>query len=187
MSNVYEICPHFENERFLLRFVDPADRDDLLRVYSDGFALPFFNSDNCHGDDFHYTTPERMTRAINMWLDSYARRDFVRWTIVDKATCEAVGTIELFNRSSDDTFNNCGILRLDLRSDYENVHAIVDILSLIVPPAYDLFGCDRIATKAIAQAVERICALEAAGFTASCERLIGHDGTRYGAYFVRSR
>lgn len=187
MSDVYTVCPRFENERFLLRFPEQSDCADLLRVYADEKAVPFFNSDNCHGDDFHYTTPARMAQAIGFWLDSYARRDFVRWTIVVKQTGEAVGTIELFRRQSADAFHNCGILRLDLRSDYERMETIEDILSLIVPPAYALFSCDKIATKAVAPAAARICALENVGFIPTFEKLIGHDGTQYGAYFVRTR
>ena len=35
-----------------------------------------------------------------------------------KNTNCAMGTIELFNRKAKDYFNNCGLLRLDLRSDY---------------------------------------------------------------------
>lgn len=58
MSNVYEKCPKFENEQFLLRFVEETDALDLLEVYSDKNALPFFNSDNCHGDNFYYPTEE---------------------------------------------------------------------------------------------------------------------------------
>ena len=32
------------------------DKADLLKVYSDEKSVPFFNSDNCGGDDFYYTT-----------------------------------------------------------------------------------------------------------------------------------
>jgi len=186
MSDVYTACPRFENERFLLRLIEPSDCADLLRVYADEKAVPLFNSDNCHGDDFHYTSPERMAQAIGFWLDSYTRRDFVRWTVVDKQTVKAVGTIELFRRCSEDFFADCGILRLDLRSDYERMEIIEDILSLIVPPAYALFSCGKIATKAISKAAARICALENVGFVPTCEKLIGHNGTLYGAYFIRS-
>ena len=42
MKNVYEECPTFENEKYLLRFVEKSDADDLLQVYSDKNALPFF-------------------------------------------------------------------------------------------------------------------------------------------------
>ena len=58
MNNVYEECPILENDRFLLRFVTKEDATDLLKVYSDKNALPFFNSDNCHGDNFYYSTKE---------------------------------------------------------------------------------------------------------------------------------
>ena len=64
MSNVYEKCPSLENERFLLRFVEEKDANDLLEVYSDKNALAFFNSDNCGGENFYYTTEEQMVDAI---------------------------------------------------------------------------------------------------------------------------
>lgn len=51
MSDVYENCPAFENDKFLLRFSQLDDAEDLVSVYSDKNALPFFNSDNCHGVD----------------------------------------------------------------------------------------------------------------------------------------
>ena len=35
MSNIYENVPKFKSEKFLLQFVDKADVDDLLEVYSD--------------------------------------------------------------------------------------------------------------------------------------------------------
>ena len=47
-----------------------------------------------------------------------------------------------------------------------------------------MFHCDKIATKAIESATERIQALKSLGFVASSEKLIGHDGTEYGAYYV---
>ena len=84
MMNVYEKCPSFENDMFLLRFVSPDDAIDLVHVYSDKNALPFFNSDNCHGDNFYYFDEKRMRQAIGFWISSYNEKWFVRWTIVDK-------------------------------------------------------------------------------------------------------
>lgn len=149
MIDVYENCPTFENEKYFLRMVTDEDVDDLLKVYSDIQAVPLFNSDNCHGDDFHYETIERMKQAIDFWSFSYKNHYFVRWAIVEKSVQKAVGTIELFNRTSEDYFNNCGILRLDLSSNYENATDIKSILSLITEPAYDLFGCNLLAMKAV--------------------------------------
>lgn len=116
-------------------------------MYSDERAVPFFNSDNCNGDDFHYTSLERMQRAIEFWLRSYKDKGFVRFSIIDKRICHIIGTIELFNRRSKDYFNNCGLLRLDIRNDYEHTEHIFEILSLILPPAFQLFDCEMIATK----------------------------------------
>ncbi len=184
MVDVYADCPQFENEKYLLRMVKKEDADDLLKVYSDKKAVPFFNSDNCGGEDFYYITEEEMGKAIDYWLWEYSRKGFVRWSIISKKTNEAIGTIELFHRNSADFFTNCGLLRLDLRSDYEKSEEIVNILKLIIEPTYKLFDCDKIATKAIAIANERITALNELSFHQSNEKLIGHDGTEYESYFV---
>lgn len=184
MENVYECCPQYEDESYVLRLVRPEDKKDLLKVYSDKKAVLFFNSDNCGGDDFYYTTENRMEQAIDFWLFEYGRQGFVRWSIVSKKTAEVIGTIELFHRDSKDSFTNCGLLRLDLRSDYETSDEIAKILNLIIPPAYILFQCDKIAIKAIPSATERVAALKSLGFELSDQSLIGHDGSEYNAYFV---
>ncbi len=187
MQDVYQTCPQFENEQYRIRFISETDCLDLLKVYSDKKSVPFFNSDNCGGDDFYYTTESRMRQAIDYWLWEYRRKGFVRWSIIDKRTSEAVGTIELFNRNADDYFTECGLLRLDLRSDYETTKDIENILSLIVIPTFEMFQCDKIATKAVPEACERIHALTKLNFMPSDEKVIGHDGTEYSSYFVLTK
>ena len=93
--NIYETCPVLESERFLLRLVKNEDCDDLLRVYSDKNALPFFNSDNCNGDNFYYETKEKMAEALGFWNLSYENGWFARLSIVDKEISSVIGTIEL--------------------------------------------------------------------------------------------
>lgn len=182
--DVYKNCPSFENEHFILRYVSENDCSDLLKVYSDVKSIPFFNSDNCYGDNFHYTTEERMLEAIKYWFLEYERKGFVRWSIVTESSNQAIGTIELFHRKSNDYFTKCGLLRLDLRSDYEVEDKITSILSPILAPAFRLFHCNKIATKAIPEAKERIAALKKLGFNLSKEKLIGHDETEYDNYYV---
>lgn len=184
MTNVYVECPVYENNKYKLRLVAIEDSTDLLKVYSDKASVPFFNSDNCNGDDFYYQTQSRMKEAIEFWLFEYQRHGFVRWSIEDKFANEVIGTIELFHRDGNDFFTNCGLLRLDLRSDYENKQEIKSIISLILEPAYELFDCDKVATKAVPDATERRKALEELGFIMSNEKLVGHEGIQYGSYFV---
>lgn len=185
MENVYNKCPVFENNRYLLRFVDEKDADDLAEVYSDKNALPFFNSDNCNGDIFYYPTREKMIGAIRFWLRSYETKWFVRFTVIDKSISKAIGTIELFRRESDDRFNGDGVLRLDVGSDHEKEEVLFDIISLIIPSAFDLFNCDEIITKAPAYAIERIEAIKKIGFIRSDDLLIGtHDGYAYNGYWT---
>ena len=183
--NPYEKCPVYENERYLLRLIEASDAADLLLVYSDEKAVPFFNSDNCNGDDFHYTTLERMQSAVDFWQQAHTEGWFVRWVIIDKNIGHAVGTIELFNRQANDYFNNCGLLRLDLRSDYERAESIFEILSLIVPPTFELFSCQMIATKVPSFASERKNAVERLEFALSEKALVGgDDGKHYKDYYV---
>ena len=184
-ENIYEICPRFENEEYVLRYVEKEDSSDLLKVYSDLKSVELFNSDNCGGDNFYYQTEQRMKEVIGYWHWEYGRKGFVRWAVVDKSSNDAIGTIELFNRKADDYFTDCGLLRLDLRSDYEKTESIINILSLIIDEIAEMFGCDKIATKAIKKADERIKALRKLGFSLSDEKLIGHNGEKFSDYYVR--
>lgn len=184
MIDVYKDCPTFEDNDYLIRLIRHEDSKDLLKVYSDEQSVPFFNSDNCGGDDFYYTSEERMKKAITYWFSEYDHEGFVRWSIISKKTSEVIGTIELFHRDAADYFTNCGLLRLDLRSDYEKTKEIESILQFILKPAFLLFHCDKLATKAIPQAVQRIQALKHLGFQQSDEPLIGHDKTIYDSYYV---
>jgi [ribosomal protein S5]-alanine N-acetyltransferase len=187
MKDVYTECPVFENDRFLLRFVQESDTEDLLAIYSDPQAVPLFNSDNCNGDDFYYRTIEQMKAAVAFWIESYRSRRFVRWTIIGKITSHAVGTIELFHRTSGDFFTDCGLLRLDLGSQYETSETITEIIQLILAPAYELFSCGMIATKAVPDAGNRRESLRKAGFHETEHLLRGHDGTAYDSYYYRTK
>ncbi len=182
--NIYSDCPVLQNEKFVLRLVNDGDLNDLLKVYSDEKSVPLFNSDNCHGDNFYYTTVERMRQALDFWKQAYENGWFVRFAVIDKTLNQVIGTIEEFHRDDKDYFTDCVLLRLDLRSDCEKVEKIKEILSLIVSPSFDLFGCGKVATKAIPAATERIKALTALGFVKSQEALIGHDGAKYFDYYV---
>ena len=85
---------------------------------------------------------------------------------------------------SDENFNNCGLLRLDLRSDYETEKHIVSILDIIVPKEKELFECNWIATKVIPTAESRVLALKKYGVGLSEEVIIEFDGTKYGFYYT---
>ena len=174
--DIYENCPVLENENYKIRLIEENDAEDLLGVYGDKSALPFFNSDNCHGSNFYCAVKKDVENTIKYWLIEYhENRGFVRFSIDDKKTGKTVGTIEMFRREAEDYFTDCGILRLDLRSDYERAEPVYDILSLVIKPFYIWFGCSKIATKAPVYAIERIEALKKAGFIRSEEPLIGHQ------------
>ena len=181
---IYETCPELESEKFLVRLFEKEDSDDLLKVYSDKNALPFFNSDNCDGDNFYYATKERMKETLEFWKLSYENGWFARLSIVDKEVSRVIGTIELCLRVSEDEFNNMGILRVDVRSDYEKEDVLFDIISLITPHISEMLGCKGVLIKAPIYAVERIKAVQKAGFDKSEHFLIGKNGYAYDGYWT---
>ena len=185
--DLYKDCPTLESQRFLLRFVEEIDCPDLFEVYSDKNALPFFNSDNCDGDNFYYDTPERMRSAIEFWRQSYENRWFVRWSIIDRTAQKAVGTVEVCQRASDDAFNGAGILRIDVGSSYEEKENLAGIGALILPTVFEGLGCGIVITKAPIYAVERIRAVQQLGFVKSEHLLAGKTGYLYDGYWTLKR
>ncbi|MCX4322450.1 MAG: GNAT family protein [Lachnospiraceae bacterium] len=182
--SIYEFCPTLESDKFILRLFQEEDCDELLKVYSDKNALPFFNSDNCDGDNFYYATKERMAEALAFWKMSYENGWFARLSIIDKTSSEVIGTVELCLRISEDVYHNMGILRIDVRSDYEKDDALYDITALIAPRLPELLNCNGVITKVPIYAVERAKAMQKAGFTKSEQYLIGKTGYAYDGYWT---
>jgi len=179
-KDVYTYCPVFTGDVITLKQTTMEDAEELLKCYSDKAAVKFFNSDNCNGDDFYYTTIERMTQAINFWDFSYKNKYFVRWTIVLNDTNKKIGTIEMFHREADDEFNHYGMFRLDLQSKFEKENYIDDILEIVNENFFELFNVEYILTKAIPDAEDRIKALKKKAFSPLNKKLRVYDD-----YFVK--
>ena len=77
-----------------------------------------------------------------------------------------------------------GILRIDVRSDYEKEEKLYEIVTLIKPHISKMLGCNGIITKAPIYAVERIKAIQKAGFIKSEHLLIGKTGYVYNGYWT---
>ena len=179
--DVYENCPVFLTDYFTLRLVQREDAPGLLKVYSDKQAQHYFNSDNCTSD-FRYATLREMQQCVDMWLWSYQQRHFVRWTVLHEN--KPIGTVEMFRRDEGEHGEGCGVLRIDLMSRFEfsNIHDA--ILSVILPAFHELFGCQRILTKALPYMEQRRVALILHGFVPCKKPLIGHNGIEYGHYWA---
>lgn len=180
--DVYRSCPVYQGKKIILRKTVMNDADSLLKCYSDEKAVPLFNSDNCHGDNFYYRTIERMKQAIEFWEFSYQNRHFVRWTIVEKNERTIIGTVEMFHRIAEDEFNHYGVLRIDLQSKYEKKEYFSDILEIVDKHFYSAFNVENILTKANQSAVQRIESLHCKGYRPLNKRLMIYDD-----YFVKER
>lgn len=181
MKNVYEVCQTYQNTCVTLRQTTLDDAEKLLKCYSDKKAVPFFNSDNCHGDDFYYTSIERIIQAIEFWNYSYSNRYFVRWSVILNSTNQIIGTVEMFHRIAEDDFNHYGVLRIDLQSEYEKQKVINGILEITNKEFYNLFDVKAILTKAIPEAQERVISLKKNGYIPLSRKLMIYDD-----YFVRT-
>ncbi len=180
-NNIYKECPIYTTEILTLRLTSLEDVAELLNCYSDKKAVPLFNSDNCHGDDFHYTTIERMKEAVDFWQYSYEHRYFARLTVILNTTKEKIGTIEMFNREAADEFNHFGVLRIDLQSKYEKQQYIDEILQIVNENFYKAFEVDSILTKAIPHSADRIASLKNKGYFPLNKKFVIYDD-----YFVRT-
>lgn len=180
-NDIYKEYPIYTTDVITLRLTSLEDVTDLLECYSDEKAVQLFNSDNCHGDDFHYTTIERMKEAVDFWEYSYEHRYFVRLTVILNTTKEKIGTIEMFNREEEDEFNHFGVLRIDLQSKYEKQLYIDEILQIVNQDFYKAFDVESILTKAIQSATERIASLQSKGYVPINKKFMVYDD-----YFVRT-
>lgn len=182
IKDIYEECPIYKKELITLRQTTSKDAEELLKCYSDEKTVPFLNSDNCHGDDFHYKSIERMKQAIDFWDYSYKSKYFVRWTVILNDTSEKIGTIEMFHRIADDEFNHYGVLRIDLQNKYEKKKYINDILEIANQNFFKAFNVKFILTKAIPDAAERIASLKREGYVPLNKKFMIYDD-----YFVYNR
>lgn len=180
-SNIYKDCPIYKTEVLSLKLTSLEDAVELLKCYSDKKAVPFFNADNCHGDDFYYTTIERMKEAVDFWQYSYEHRQFIRLTVILNATKEIIGTIEMFKSDAENEFNPFGILRIDLKSKYERQQYIDEILQIVNQYFYKDFEVNSILTKATPNSMERIVSLKTKGYVPTNKKFMVYDD-----YFVRT-
>lgn len=160
----YENRLTYETDNFYVRVVEESDAEDLLNCYSDPKSAPLFNSDNCTCD-FVYNDVEELRELIKFWLKEYSSGYYVRFSIIDKNISSSIGTFEMF--AKDVIFQGIGrvgVLRLDLMSDYEITHHLEEILSVAQDNFYIDFGVDRIITKVISLAEERITVLKSYGY-----------------------
>lgn len=182
--NVYEKCPIMENNEYIMRLVEEEDATELLRCYSCPTLSVKANSFNCNMGYDAYTV-DKMREYIKGWRNSYfVEKSMVRWSVVDKRNCKAIGSVELFSRRRTDFFDRCGILRYDLEDNYETANLIEATLRLFIWNAFDWFDCQAIVTKVDLRALERIQALKKIGFYPSKERLYCGNDVYYDGFWI---
>ncbi len=143
----------YETASFILRQVEIGDAPALLQCYSDPAAVALMNDDNCRRG-FLCGTLEDMEAYISIWRgESYARP-----VVLDKKAGEAVGTVEIFGGET-------GVLRVDLRVDYEREDVLEELYRLALGAFVQDFPMGALVTKAVPAAAARRRVLEGLGFS----------------------
>ncbi len=154
--DIYTNCPTTHTEHFTLRLLRAEDAADLFLCYHDREAVARMNDDNCDAG-FYADTPDAMAGTVNYWLKHYGWRDFVRFSIVERATGAVIGTVEGFGGVT-------GVLRLDIASAYEEADLLAELLTFAQQNFRAWFGNERLVIKAIPAADARRAALTQCGW-----------------------
>ena len=145
----------YETDNFILRQVRNEDAPDLLRCYSDPEAVALMNDDNCVGG-FLFETLEQMENAIRFWNNDPF--EYARPAVIDRRTGRAVGTLEVFGGET-------GVLRVDLRADYERPEVLRELFALAAERFPKDFPMGAMVTKAVPGAAVRREVLAELGFS----------------------
>ena len=182
--DIYTQCPRYENELLFLRQTRVEDALQLAKIYADKESRKLFNMDNFAQPCF-FETEEEMRREICFYNASYQARDFVRWSVFLKENKELIASVECFARESDGVFPRAGILRMDIKSEWEMESILVSIMELMILHAYEDFHVDLIATKVVPDAQLRQSVLQKMGFLFSEQQPMDHQGNRLKDYMIR--
>lgn len=151
--NPYIECPVITTKSFTIRLLSEEDGKSIFKCYNDKTAVELMNDDNCDFG-FYVDSQEKMSETVGYWLDFYKKQYFIRFSIVDNVTGEAIGTIEGF-------CGETGVLRVDIASLYEKVPYLTEIFTFAKEYFHKFFGNEYVVTKAISKALERRQALQA--------------------------
>ena len=178
MSSIFEVCPNFESARFQLRLVSLEDSWDLLECYSDKKSIELFNSDNCTSD-FEFNNIKEMHDSISLWLREYNEKKYIRFSIFDFLSHKVIGTTEIFRKDFEN--KKIGVLRLDLKSEFEKNQYLNELFQLIDKSFKDIFNYNSLITKSVPHATERIKTLTSQSF----EKLEKNDIMPYEHYYIK--
>jgi RimJ/RimL family protein N-acetyltransferase len=177
----YDKCPEYESLHFRLRLVSMDDAEDLFLCYNDPEAQKIFNSDNCTSD-FKFSTLEHMKAYMEGWIDAYKNSCFIRYSIIDKNIDKSIGTVEIFGGERGGERTDFGVLRVDVRHEYENEESLAELLKISDSFFFDV-NTEMFITKAIPEAAHRINALEKNGYVPAPT---GDGGKREHYYMKKS-
>ena len=179
--NVFEECPVYQSEHFLLRKMDMQDAEGLFQCYSNPESVKYFNGDCC-GDDFYYTDFSQFVKCMEFWESRYKEKDFVRFTIRDIELEKVIGMAEVCPSYKYSADGHCiGILRLDLLSEYEAGRDIQELLELILEQVYIDFRVHCVLMKAQENALIRRNVLKSLHFVPAQEEC----SIPFKDYFIR--
>lgn len=184
--NPFETCPVYETEKLIFTKIKLEDAIDLFEVYSDLVTRHHMNNDNC-GGEWQCNTIEIIEQGIKSWEQEYLDKFYIRWTVTLKSINKAIGTIELAPVPNISRFfdGNCntGILRVDIKSNFETEDIFTEIYSMVKNQMFSDFQIKKIITKCNVEEEQRVFGLKRCKF----QKLEDYKIIPYKNYYITKR
>lgn len=169
-------CPRLKNNRIRIRQLRLDDADKLLSCYQQqGKAPTYFNLDFSN-ETIPCQNKEQVKNLLKFYLSQSKSKKSVYWTVIDLFNNNSIGVISITPLEKNEDYKNVGLLRMDIKSEYETKEIISAILNM-TEQLYELFDLNTIISKAWLTSRHRINAMLENGFKESFDRyLIKKDG-----------
>lgn len=163
----------------MIQALNKDHQEDLYQVYSDKITRLQMNKDF---DRVSYDTFDQFKTHLDKWIKAYDQRQVIRWVISHKESQKLIGCMTLCPSPASLQFfdGTCstGLLKLDLLSGFNSQDQMRELYSLTNTDIIELFGIEKIITKAIDS--DRIYALDQSAY----KRLPDYELVSYANYYV---
>lgn len=183
IESPFDVCPEYETDHFVIKKVMLEDAPALLDVYSDSQTRLHMNNDNC-GGEWQCDSIDVIEEGIRSWDQAFDQRNYIRWSIHLKESNKTIGTIELAPVPGElrffDGACSTGILRIDLKSDYETEAIFTEIYKMTNNDMIEVFGIEKIVTKGLDDDHNRLTGLSNSKY----HRLADYEILPFSNYYI---
>lgn len=134
MNFEFDNFPRLESKRFILREVKQTDFTSIYEIYSDEDAIKY--------QQIHVMkTIEQAQKSIQVFLQGFIDRKFIKWCIATKENDKVIGLITLHHF---DFYNSHAQIGYMLNKKYWRQNIMGEVSNGIIRYAFEVLGLNRI-------------------------------------------